>query len=148
MLRLRISSESDATRSLIAASRFARDLGFPQQDRQVISVAVSELAGNILKHAGQGQIVIEETEADGRTAVQIIASDRGPGIENVEIAMRGRVGADGTPGLGLSGVKRLLDDFEIESAPGQGTRVVVRKWCESRVLLKEESETGIGNSNR
>ena len=84
MLRLRISSESDATRSLIAAWRLAQDLGFPRQERQVISAAVSELARNILKYAGNGQMIIEETEAGGRTAVQITASDRGPGIEDVD----------------------------------------------------------------
>ena len=116
MLRLRISSESDAARSLIAASRCAQDLGFTQQECQTISTAVSELARNILKHAGNGEITIEETEVDGRTAIQITAGHRGPGVEMEP---------------GLPGVKRLMDEFEIDSAPGKGTRVVVRKWRES-----------------
>ena len=131
MLRLRISSESDAARSLIAASRCAQDLGFTRADCQTISIAVSELAGNILKHAGNGEIIIEETEVDGRMAVQIAAGDRGPGIEDVDAAMQDRFNSSGTMGLGLPGVKRLMDEFEIDSAPGKGTRVVVRKWRES-----------------
>ena len=130
-LRLRISSESDATRSLIAASRFAEEIGFSRADCQSIATAVSELARNILKYAGDGEILIERVGTDRRTGVQIAARDRGPGIADIEAAMQDHFSSSGTLGLGLPGVKRLMDEFEIDSSPGAGTRVTVRKWRET-----------------
>ena len=128
--RLRIASEADATHSLMAASRFARQLGFGPQDCQAISTAVSELARNILKYAHTGEILIERVQAGANTGIEVTARDRGPGIEDVEAAMSDHYSSSGTLGLGLPGVKRLMDDFQIDSQPGVGTRVVVRKWHE------------------
>lgn len=130
-LQLRISSESDATRSLIAASRFADEIGFSRADCQGIATAVSELARNILKYAGNGEILFERVGPDRRTGVQITARDRGPGIADIEAAMQDHFSSSGTLGLGLPGVKRLMDEFEIDSSPGAGTRVTVRKWREA-----------------
>jgi anti-sigma regulatory factor (Ser/Thr protein kinase) len=130
-LRLRISSESDATRSLIAASRFAEEIGFSRADCQSIATAVSELARNILKYVGDGEILIERVGTDRRPGIQIAARDRGPGIADIEAAMQDHFSSSGTLGLGLPGVKRLMDEFEIDSSPGAGTRVVVRKWREA-----------------
>jgi anti-sigma regulatory factor (Ser/Thr protein kinase) len=131
-LRLRISSETDATRSLIAASHFAEEIGFLRSDCQGISTAVSELAKNILKYAGDGEIIIERIGTGRRPGMQVTARDRGPGIEDIDAAMSDHFSSSGTLGLGLPGVKRLMDDFEIESTPGKGTRVVIRKWREAR----------------
>jgi anti-sigma regulatory factor (Ser/Thr protein kinase) len=131
-LRLRIRSDSDATRSLIAVSNFARDLGFSKYDCHAISTSVSELARNILKYAGNGEILLEEAESQGGGGLQVTARDRGPGIEDVDAAMRDHYSSSGTLGLGLPGVKRLMDEFEIDTAPGQGTRVVIRKWREAK----------------
>ena len=130
-LQLRISSESDATRSLIAASRFADEIGFSRADCQGIATAVSELARNILKYAGNGEILFERVGTDRQTGVQITARDRGPGIADIEAAMQDHFSSSGTLGLGLPGVKRLMDEFEIDSSPGAGTRVTVRKWREA-----------------
>ena len=127
-LRLRISSESDATRSLIAASRFAEEIGFSRADCQSIATAVSELARNILKYAGDGEILIERIGTDRRTGVQIAARDRGPGIADIEAAMQDHFSSSGTLGLGLPGVKRLMDEFEIDTDTEGGTRVCIRKW--------------------
>jgi anti-sigma regulatory factor (Ser/Thr protein kinase) len=126
--RLRIRTESSATQALIAASSFAREAGFSSQDVQAISTAVSELARNILKYAGSGEILLETLEESGRTCVQITASDRGPGIEDIDAALSDHFSSGGTLGLGLPGVRRLMDTFDIESSRGKGTRVVVRKW--------------------
>jgi anti-sigma regulatory factor (Ser/Thr protein kinase) len=127
-VRLRISSESDTTQALIAASRAAEELGFSKQDCQAISTAVSELARNILKYAGEGEILIDRIETDRKAGLQVTARDRGPGIEDVATAMQDHFSSSGTLGLGLPGVKRLMDDFEIDSAKGKGTRVTIRKW--------------------
>ena len=131
MLRLRISSDSDAARSLISASRCAQALGFTRQDGQAISTAVSELAKNILKYAGNGEIIIEQIQVENRTAFQITASDQGPGIEDLDAGIRDHCNASDTMESGLARVKRLMDELEIDSAPGKGTRVVIRKWRES-----------------
>ena len=83
MLRLRISSDSDVTRALIAASHFAEEVGFCRADCQGISTAVSELARNILKYAGDGEVLIERVGNGPRSGVQITARDRGPGIKDI-----------------------------------------------------------------
>jgi anti-sigma regulatory factor (Ser/Thr protein kinase) len=114
---------------LIAASNFALGLGFPKHECNSISTSVSELARNILKYAGSGEIVLEETD---RRGVQVTAKDKGPGIEDVEAAMQDHYSSSGTLGLGLPGVRRMMDEFEIDTTPGEGTTVVVRKWHEPR----------------
>ena len=131
-VRLRIASEPDAAKSLLEASRMARALAFPQQATQTVATAVSELARNILKYAGTGEILIDEVGTEKQVGIQITARDKGPGIADVEAAMRDHFSSSGTLGLGLPGVKRMMDEFEIDSAPGRGTRVVVRKWREPR----------------
>ena len=156
-VRLRISSEPDAMRPVMEASRLAREMGFGPQEAQAISTAVSELARNILKYAGTGEVAIEEAQSGRRMGIQIIARDRGPGIADVEAAMQDHFSSGGTLGLGLPGVKRMMDDFEIDSAPGRGTRVVIRKWIEPegaparsrlREALKKSGEHRSGGQSR
>jgi anti-sigma regulatory factor (Ser/Thr protein kinase) len=128
-VRTRIGSEADATRSVIEASRIAREIGFSANDVQSISTATSELVRNILKYAGTGNLSIKEIRTDdGRHGIEITVNDRGPGIADVEAALRDHFSSGGTLGLGLPGVKRMMDDFEIDSEPGRGTRVVIRKY--------------------
>jgi anti-sigma regulatory factor (Ser/Thr protein kinase) len=116
-------------RSVIEASRIAREIGFSATEAQAISTAASELTRNILKYAGSGQLSIKEIGAnDGRRGIEVTASDRGPGIADVDAAMSDHFSSSGTLGLGLPGVKRMMDEFEIESEPGRGTRVVIRKF--------------------
>lgn len=130
-IHLRINSDSDAARPVMEVTRLAREIGFGPQEVQAISTAVSELARNILKYAGTGEVAIEEAVSEKGKGIQIIARDRGPGIADVDAAMQDHFSSAGTLGLGLPGVKRMMDDFEIESAPGSGTRVVIRKWLEA-----------------
>jgi anti-sigma regulatory factor (Ser/Thr protein kinase)/serine/threonine protein phosphatase PrpC len=110
------------------ASRVARALGWESAEERKITTAVSELVRNILKYAGVGEVLIEEIKDEGRGGVQITARDRGPGIADIDAAMSDHFSSGGTLGLGLPGVKRMMDDFEIESAVGDGTTVVTRKW--------------------
>jgi anti-sigma regulatory factor (Ser/Thr protein kinase) len=146
-LRLRIASEADASRSLIETTRLARVLGFAAGDVQALSTAVSELVRNILKYAGAGEIELEEADDGRRSGLQVTARDRGSGIPDVEAAMKDHFSSGGTLGLGLPGVRRMMDDFEIESSPGNGTRVVIRKWREAeraaaRVLTRDAARRG------
>jgi anti-sigma regulatory factor (Ser/Thr protein kinase) len=103
-------------------------LGFDQIDRTRIEIAVLELARNILVHAGSGELRIDEIEIGGERGLAIEAIDRGPGIANIELAMRDGYSTAQTLGAGLPGVQRLMDTFEIESTVGVGTRVRAVKW--------------------
>jgi anti-sigma regulatory factor (Ser/Thr protein kinase) len=128
-VRTRIGGEADAMRSVIEASRIAREIGFSASDVQAISTAASELVRNILKYAGTGHLSIKEIRSDDkRRGIEITVTDHGPGIEDVEAAMSDHFSSSGTLGLGLPGVKRMMDEFEIESESNRGTRVIIRKY--------------------
>ena len=94
----------------------------------MISTAVSELARNILKYAGRGEIRLRRVDGPAGRGIEIQAEDNGPGIPDPEAAMRDHYSSSGTLGLGLPGVKRLMDEFSLESRVGEGTRVTARKW--------------------
>ena len=94
-----------------------------------ITTAVSELARNILVHAKGGTVVIEEVELGARRGLRIAFRDQGPGIPDIERVLIGGYSTARSLGLGLSGSKRLVDDFQIESHVGQGTMITVTKWA-------------------
>ena len=102
--------------------------GFRETDRAVIAAIVSELGRNILLYGAAGEIAVAVIELEQRVGVRIDAHDEGPGIPDIGRAMRDGYSSVGRLGLGLPGVRRLADEFEITSAPGRGTRVVVTKW--------------------
>lgn len=126
--RIAINAEMDIARAILHAGRTAGELSFGANDQSRIATAVSELARNIVKYAGRGHVVLGPVERCGRMGLEIVAEDEGPGIEDVEQALRDHTSSGGTLGLGLPGVRRLMDEFIIESQPGAGTRVTVRKW--------------------
>jgi serine/threonine-protein kinase RsbT len=127
-LRIIIRDEQSLTAAVLEASRLAKETGLSRVAAQQLATVTSELARNILKYAGRGQIELEGLEHRGRKGVRLIASDRGPGIEDIERAMAEHYSTAGTLGLGLSGAQRMVDDFTITSQPGQGTRVEAVKW--------------------
>jgi anti-sigma regulatory factor (Ser/Thr protein kinase) len=114
------------------AEHLAKALGFTETDRAEIAIATSELARNILVHAGgKGKVAIKPvTEAD-RVGVILIAEDRGPGIADVKRALQGGSSSKNGLGEGLAGAKRLMDEFEIETSP-EGTRITATKWKHQR----------------
>ena len=126
--RLPIRDELDARRAALEATQYALDAGFPETGSRMIATAVSELVRNILKYAGSGEIWLRQVEGRRGRGVEIEAADQGPGIADVEAAMRDHYSSSGTLGLGLPGVKRLMDEFAVESNPGEGTRVKAVKW--------------------
>ena len=99
-----------------------------ETDRSMIATAVSELATNILRYAKEGAVWLKLVREDQQTGIEILAEDDGPGIENVPEAMRDRVSSGNSLGLGLPSVKRIMDEFSLDSVLGQGTRVWARKW--------------------
>lgn len=106
----------------------AVQLGFPYSDGALIATAISELARNIVSYAKAGEVDISPVEVGGRTGIQVMARDEGPGIRNIDLAMQDGYSTSGGLGLGLPGVRRLMDTFEIVSHDGKGTTVTAIKW--------------------
>ncbi|MEV4298653.1 anti-sigma regulatory factor [Microbispora rosea] len=111
------------TRSLAA------EIGLSLVDQTKIVTAASELARNALVHAGGGRVLIEVLEGGRRPGLRLVFTDEGPGIPDVEQALTQGWSTAGGLGLGLSGSRRLVDEFDLVSAPGEGTRVTVTKWA-------------------
>lgn len=125
---IRVTGERDVVAASESGRRLARDVGFDGPDQVLIATAISEVARNIVRHAGEGAMEISTIDERGRHGIEVIARDEGPGIADVKMAMResGRTGAG--LGIGLPGSKRVMDEFAIDSALGQGTTVTMRKW--------------------
>jgi serine/threonine-protein kinase RsbT len=111
-----------------AVRQRAVELGFSLVEQTKIVTAASELARNAIQHGGGGRAVIEALNDGMRRGLRLTVEDDGPGIANVELAMRDGFSTGGGLGLGLSGAKRLSNEFSIVSSPGQGTRVVITRW--------------------
>ncbi len=126
MARIQIRSEADLTRAVLHATQLARSGGFSDVEGKTIATAVSELAKNILKYAGAGSVDVVPTSTADRIGLIVTVSDKGPGIDNIDEALQDHFSSGGTLGLGLPGVKRMAHEFDISSAPGDGTTVVVR----------------------
>jgi len=113
---------------VLESSLYSREAGFDETPSRMIATAVSELVRNILKYAGSGEIRLRRVNGMGGRGIEIEAVDQGPGIADCEAAMSDHFSSGGTLGLGLPGVKRMMDEFSLESTPGKGTRVTARKW--------------------
>jgi serine/threonine-protein kinase RsbT len=117
---------------VILARRLVRDVAIRQGltlvEQTKLITAASELARNTLLHGGGGDMQVEVLREGGRRAVKVTFVDEGPGISNVELAMKDGYSTMGGLGLGLSGSKRLVDEFAIESEPGKGTKVTIIRW--------------------
>ncbi|HEX8181203.1 MAG TPA: ATP-binding protein [Pyrinomonadaceae bacterium] len=126
-----VRRESDIVAVRDRVRRLARDLGFDQTTQIKITTAVSELTRNIYEYAAAGAITLAIVERpDGATGLQLMARDDGPGMDEqlVRSILRGSYRSPSGLGVGLAGTRRLMDEFEIDSAPGAGTRVSVIKW--------------------
>jgi serine/threonine-protein kinase RsbT len=128
-IRVFIAAASDMLPARAEGRALADRLGFSRTDATLIATAISEIARNILVHAGSGEIILTPVHEDDRSGVIVVAHDRGPGIRDVNAAIeRGYSGVNGSSGLGLPGARRLMDEFEIVSRLGEGTTVTMRKW--------------------
>jgi serine/threonine-protein kinase RsbT len=117
---------------IVTARQDGRELalaaGFSGSDLTMIATAISEVARNILLYAVHGEIVLTLSEEAGRKGLVVVARDEGPGIADIEQAMRDGFSTGKSLGLGLPGARRLMDEFEIVSEVGKGTTVTLRKW--------------------
>ncbi len=126
--RIWITSEASITQAVLAAKKFSVQFGFKDYQASMIASAVSELARNIEKYAQRGEIVLRTVRRSYSTGIEIVAQDEGPGIPNPEEAMKDHYSSSGTLGLGLPGVKRLMDEFDLKTDVERGTVITVRKW--------------------
>jgi serine/threonine-protein kinase RsbT len=111
-----------------AVRQRAMEMGFSLVDQTKIVTAASELARNTIQHGGGGQATIEAVSDGARHGLRLAFEDSGPGIADIPLAMRDGYTTSGGLGLGLSGAKRLSNEFAITSTPGAGTRVVITRW--------------------
>ena len=125
---VKILNEWDIVAARQVGRNVAKELGFGTVDQARITTTISELARNIYLYAGQGQICIEKVYDNGKTGLRVIAEDKGPGINDIRKVMEDGYTTSGGLGAGLPGVKRLMDDFDIDSEVGKGTRITSTKW--------------------
>jgi serine/threonine-protein kinase RsbT len=125
---LPIAAESDVVLVRQAVRSAASGLGFSLVDQTKIVTAASELARNTLQHGGGGTCSIEPVENGFRRGLRLIFEDKGPGIADIKLALTDGYTSGNGMGLGLSGSKRLVNEFDIKSAVGEGTRVTIVKW--------------------
>jgi serine/threonine-protein kinase RsbT len=128
-----VSSDADVVEAREKGRELSAQLGFSSIDLTLIVTAISEVARNILLYAREGEIVLRLNDDGGQRGITVVARDEGPGIPDLEMAMRDSYSTGNGLGLGLPGARRLMDEFEIESEISKGTTVVMKKWAPDRV---------------
>ena len=132
--RIAIESDNDVVTARQRARELAAGLDLTSTDQTLLATAISEIARNITTYAngGRGEVLIELVrDARGRRGVKVVARDEGPGIEDLERALTDGYTTGGGLGLGLPGARRLVDEFDIQTALGEGTTVTLVKWNRS-----------------
>lgn len=125
---IKVSEAVDVARAVIEARRLAETAGFRENEQYMVATAVSELATNIILYAVRGEVTIRVLDGNARKGIEIVAKDDGPGIEDIGRAMDDQFSTGGGLGMGLPGVKRLMNEFTIDSKRGSGTTVTAKRW--------------------
>jgi serine/threonine-protein kinase RsbT len=130
--RIAIESDADVVTARQRARALAVGVEMPSTDQTLLATAISEIARNITTYAVRGEVVIDLVrDENGRRGVRVIARDEGPGIDDLERALTDGYTTGGGLGLGLPGARRLVDEFDIQTTPGEGTTVTLIKWNRS-----------------
>jgi serine/threonine-protein kinase RsbT len=127
-IRVPIEREEDVVLARQKGRELAAAAGFSVTDRTIIALAISEIARNIVSYAYRGELTLQQLDDGIRTGILIIAEDEGPGIPDIELAMRDGYSTAKSLGVGLPGTKRIMDEFELTSTPGKGTKVTMKRW--------------------
>ena len=127
-IRVPINSDKDIVVARQEGRTLAMSLGFSPGDATLLATAISELARNIVTYANVGDILLDTVNGAARLGMQVVARDEGPGIADVQQALRDGFSTSGGLGLGLPGVRRLVDEFLIVSDGTSGTTVTIKKW--------------------
>ena len=126
--RVSVASDTDIVTARQRGRMLATQLGFTSGDATIVATAISELARNIVLYAKRGEVVVVPVEVRDNRGLVITARDEGEGIADIRQAMQDGYSTSGRLGVGLPGVKRLMDEFELISETGKGTTVTVKKW--------------------
>jgi serine/threonine-protein kinase RsbT len=126
--RISIESDADVVTARQRARALAVGLDMPTTDQTLLATAISEIARNITAYAVRGEVLLDVVQDGVRRGVRVVAQDDGPGIDDLEKALTDGYTTGGGLGLGLPGARRLVDEFDIQTAPGEGTRVTLVKW--------------------
>jgi serine/threonine-protein kinase RsbT len=126
--RVLIQAEVDIVSARQRGRALAARLGFSGGEQALIATAISEIARNMLMYARRGEIVLSLAQQAGKRGMVVVARDEGPGIPDIEEALRDGYSTSRGLGLGLPGARRLTDEFEIVSEVGKGTTVMMKKW--------------------
>jgi serine/threonine-protein kinase RsbT len=126
--RVQIASDTDVVTARQLGREFAAEAGFGGGDQTVIAAAISEIARNILTYAQTGEVTLNSAHDGQRQGIVVVASDNGPGIPDVALALEDGYTTSGGLGLGLPGSRRLMDEFTVVSSLGAGTLVTMKKW--------------------
>jgi serine/threonine-protein kinase RsbT len=133
--RIAIESDSDVVAARQRARELAAELDLTSTDQTLLATAISEVARNITTYATRGEVLLSIVRDEGpptREGIRVVARDNGPGIADIEQALQDGYTSGGGLGLGLPGARRLVDEFDIESAPSEGTTVTLVKWSRMR----------------
>lgn len=123
-----VTSDAEIVSARRQGRTTAEQMGFSASDATLVATTISELARNIVRYAGTGEILIGKVNGQGKVGITVIARDRGPGIPDTQLAVSDGFSTSGGLGLGLPGVRRIMDEFKIDSSPGSGTVVTTIKW--------------------
>lgn len=127
-MRVTVSRDADIVTARQLGRELAAKVGFAGSDLTLIATAISEVARNIISYAENGEILLGTANRNGRQGLLVVAQDQGPGIPDIDLAMRDGYSTGRSLGLGLPGARRLMDEFEIVSELGRGTTITMRKW--------------------
>ena len=128
MKTIKITNGFDVAEASSEVLRTCESAGFSHTKSYLIATAVSELGTNIHRYAREGTISVRMLADEPKNGIEIVAEDTGPGIADVNAAMKDHFSTSNSLGIGLPGVKRLMDEFELRTDQGVGTRITVRKW--------------------
>jgi len=126
--RIKISEEIDIAKAAFEGKLLAWTVGFKETEQYMIATTISELGRNIFIYALRGEIIIKIIEKNNKKGLEIIARDKGSGIKDIGQAMKDNFSTSNGLGLGLPGVKRIMDELVIEAKAGVGTKITARKW--------------------
>jgi serine/threonine-protein kinase RsbT len=127
-IRVAIRTDADVVTARQEARTLGAGIGFSSTDLTLLATAISEVARNITTYAGEGEVTLRVRDEGGRKGIEVLATDQGPGIADVELAMQDGFTTGNGLGLGLPGTRRLVDEFELRTSPGAGTTVRLVKW--------------------
>lgn len=127
-LQVPIVGEADIVTARQKGRELAAGIGFSSTEQTIVALAISEIARNIVSYAQRGEITLAPLNDGGRRGLLVIARDQGPGIPDIDLAMRDGYSTARSLGMGLPGARRVMDEFDIQSEPGRGTTVTMTKW--------------------